>query len=208
MLGYDAATGADVPHLEPEGISPADWMELTAPPRAYGFHATLKAPFHLQAPETERHLLAATEALAKRLPTLTLARLKLVELSDFLALRNADGGKALAALAREATISLDAYRAPLGERDLARRKAAQLTDRQADYLQRFGYPYVLEEFRFHMTLTGPLPRTIAGGVRDALLVAYLQRVPDQTCVIDALSVFRQERRNERFRLIARYPFGA
>ena len=81
-----------------------------------------------------------------------------------------------------------------------------LSKRQIAYLDRFGYPYVFEEFRFHLTLTGALPQAIREPVRQALAEAYIRSVPLAPNMLDALAVVKQDRRDGRFRLIERFPF--
>ena len=80
----------------------------------------------------------------------------------------------------------------------------QLTPRQRDYLDRWGYPYVFEEFRFHMTLTGRLPAE-----RREPVVAMLRERFAATGVgplaIDAIALCRQDNPNSRFRVIGRWP---
>ena len=80
---------------------------------------------------------------------------------------------------------------------------AALTPRQRDYLDRWGYPYVFEEFRFHMTLTGRLPAE-----RREPVVAMLRERFAATGIgplaIDAIALCRQENPNSRFRVIGRW----
>ena len=45
---------------------------------------------------------------------------------------------------------------PPGAAELERRRKAGLSAAQEKMLLRWGYPYVLDEFRFHLTLTGRL----------------------------------------------------
>ena len=78
-------------------------------------------------------------------------------ISGFIAVIPAEPSAELELLAAEATKAFDPFRAPLSPEDRARRNPDKLTPRQRDYLDRWGYPYVMEEFRFHMTLTGRLP---------------------------------------------------
>src|SRR5215468_10868409 len=42
-IGYNAASGRDIPATPPVGYEHAVWDRLTEEPRRYGFHATLKA---------------------------------------------------------------------------------------------------------------------------------------------------------------------
>jgi hypothetical protein len=111
-------------------------------------------------------------------------------------------------LAAEVVTSLDHLRAPLAAADRARRLKAPLTSRQIRHLDRYGYPYVLEDFRFHMTLTGPIGEAgLRGRIRDGLARMLAHRVPAEPVAIDALTVFRQEQRDARFRIIARFALA-
>jgi hypothetical protein len=86
----------------------------------------------------------------------------------FLALRPEGPEDALWALAADVVRVTEPFRAPPGEEELARRRAAGLTERQEAMLERWGYPHVMEEFRFHVTLTGPLAPGEAAPVVEAL----------------------------------------
>ena len=90
---------------------------------------------------------------------------------------------------------------------VSRRLAAPLTPRQAQNLAHYGYPYVLDDFRFHMTLTGSLPEAKHADMVTRLAAEFAIRVPPGPLVVDAICVFRQERRDGRFRLIARLALG-
>jgi putative phosphonate metabolism protein len=207
VLGYDAARGVDVPHLPLAGIDPALWPALSAEPRAYGFHATLKAPFRLAGGMHRADLYEALEDLAPRLPSVRLPGLAVTAIGTFVALTPAGDGEDLSALALRVTSELDVLRAPLNEAELQKRLRAPLTERQRASLRRFGYPYVGEDFRFHMTLSGSLPSGQVGAVLDALRTAHAQEVQAGPVGIDALTVFEQPAPGERFRITERFPLG-
>ena len=99
----------------------------------------------------------------------------------------------------------DAYRAPPDAAELAKRHAAGLTPRQAELLARWGYPYVLDEFRFHLTLTGPIAdaaeRTRVAGLLRPLVAPLL----GQPMPVRELCLFHQPDRAAPFRLIQRFP---
>ncbi len=101
----------------------------------------------------------------------------------------------------------DAYRAPPDAAELAKRHAAGLTPRQAELLARWGYPYVLDEFRFHLTLTGSIAdateRTRVAGLLQPLVAPLL----GQPMPVRELCLFHQPDRATPFRLIQRIPFG-
>ncbi len=153
-LGWDLAQGAPVSQPTPE--LPRPLVDVTAEPRKYGFHATLKPPFRLAEGVTATDLARATERLAASLQPLDLPGLQMINLDGFLALTPLGDTAALQDLAAEVVRSLDPYRAALTPAEIARRHPERLSPRQRDLLATYGYPYVMEQFQFHLTLTGPL----------------------------------------------------
>src|SRR6266567_1747583 len=156
LLGYDAFGGDDLPF--PEGVTEVtpDWRDLTADPRKYGFHATLKAPFSLAADKTEAELFAACSAFAAIPRAIPVIEPVVGSISGFIAVIPAEPPQQLIRLAADCVTEFDSFRAPLTETDRARRNPSRLTPTQRDHLDRWGYPYVMDDFRFHMTLTGRL----------------------------------------------------
>ncbi|HTH97949.1 MAG TPA: DUF1045 domain-containing protein [Stellaceae bacterium] len=123
--------------------------DLVAQAARYGFHGTLKAPFRLAPGREARDLLAATAALAvSPLPVSLTIRDDL----GFPALMPFMEVPALNQLAERCVIELDRFRAPPDAAELARRRSNGLTDGQALMLETWGYPYVLDQFSYHMTL--------------------------------------------------------
>jgi putative phosphonate metabolism protein len=200
LLGYDAFTGGDLPF--PDGMpqmSP-DWRDLTRDPRKYGFHATLKAPLSLAPGKTEAELLAACEAFAVTPRAIPVIRPVVGSISGFIAVIPAEPSAELIRLAADCTREFDSFRAPLGAEDRARRNPSQLTPRQREHLDRWGYPYVMEDFRFHMTLTGRLDTER----REAVLTMLRNRFSTiglTMLAIDSIAVFRQENADSRFRIV-------
>ncbi|MEZ5854133.1 MAG: DUF1045 domain-containing protein [Hyphomicrobiaceae bacterium] len=208
-LGYDAATGEAIEHPTELATIDADWHGLTAEPRRYGFHATLKAPFEPRAGIDFAALQAEVARLATGLASVHLDGLEVAELGRFIALIPAAPSSTLQDLAGRLVTGLDHLRAPMSEADRARRERTPLSQRQRSYLDLYGYPYVLEEYRFHMTLTGPIED--AGRrrqIRDALAAHFQHTVPHGSTVIDAVSVFSQPRRDAAFRIVSRVPLPA
>jgi putative phosphonate metabolism protein len=201
-LGYDVAIGRAVAQPSVTEIDPERLHAITAEPRRYGFHATLKPPFAL-ADGTEAEALAAAVALANGIVAFTAPRLHLTRISGFLALTLSERCASMHDLADRCVSELDRFRAPPSAAELERRRRANLTARQDALLARWGYPYVMEEFRFHMTLTARLDAEEGAIVRAALapLVAPLCESP---LAIDAISLFHQEGAEAPFRLLERY----
>jgi len=204
MLGYDAYGGCDLPF--PDGVPP-DWRDLTEDPRKYGFHATLKAPMALADGKTEADVAAACEAFASAPRPIPIIVPVVDSISGFIAVIPATPSAELQQLAAEATREFDSFRAPLTPEDRARRNPAKLSPRQCDNLDRWGYPYVMEEFRFHMTLTGRLEasrrETVMAMLRERFAQVDLARL-----AIDRIALLRQESATSRFAIIGHWPLRA
>jgi putative phosphonate metabolism protein len=201
-LGYDCYADRDVPHWPDIILSPSQWAELTREPRTYGFHATLKPPFRLRPDRVEADLLQAFHAFAAEAPRAPTIMPAVDVLEGFVAVVPQSRSVELDALAGASVQAFDHFRAPMGAEERARRSRANLSDRQVANLDRWGYPYVFEDFRFHMTLTGRVePRD-----RPAIL-SYLQKrfgeyYDKSPLPIDCLALLRQSSPNARFRVIA------
>lgn len=146
-LGWDNRSGSE--RKSPQPV-------LTERPRKYGFHATVKPPFRLATGVSPEQLSTALETLCAELDAIALSSLQLSRIGHFFALTAPDEAECLRGLASRVVAELDGFRAPLTAEDLARRRASRLTERQDALLEQWGYPYVMEEFRFHLTLTGPV----------------------------------------------------
>ena len=201
VLGYDCYTGNDLPPREEFASDAALWRELSAEPRRYGFHATLKAPFRLAPSRTEAELIGAFASLASLDPAIGRISPEVSLISGFVAIVPRQRCAAVAALADRCTTALDAFRAPMSARERGRRVAGGLSERQMRYLERWGYPYVLEDFRFHMTLTGRLAGERASAVLAQLRSSFAAACGEQELAIDRLALLRQEGEQAPFRVL-------
>lgn len=198
VLGYDPVTGRDLSSPAPDGITAGEWAALIASPRRYGFHATLKAPFAPAQGVDEAALVAELDAFAARHAAFAAPPLTLAMHQGYAVLVPDAPSAALQRLAAACVVELDHLRAPLSEADLARRLEADLSERQRGHLAQFGYPYVLEDFQFHMTLAGPrAPET----VRAALAARFAAEVPPGPLPIAAVALFAEPERGAPFRLV-------
>ncbi len=187
------------------GIDPARLQDITGSPRHYGFHATLKAPFVLADGTSLEALDRAVEDFSRSRAPFAIT-LKVDSPSGFLAFVPAASSAALDMLAADCVEAFEAFRAPLDEAEIARRRASGLTPRQDRYLLRYGYPYMLDEFRFHMTLTERLQPL----ERDRVLAILAERATPicaEPLTIDAIATFEQPSRTAPFTLRRRFPFG-
>lgn len=199
-LGWDLARGCAVRHPDVPRIA-----RHTAEPRKYGFHGTIKPPFRLASGVTPEDLAQAVAALAQDQRRVTMQGLELVLLGGFLAFVP---GKdpALTDLAAQVVQGLDGFRAPLTEAEIARRRPDQLTDRQRALLSIYGYPYVMEEFEFHLSLSGRLDPAEAPAVQAAAEAQFAGLIP-QPFVLEDLCLCGEDA-DGRFHLLHRYALRA
>ena len=203
LLGYDAFSGEDLPFAEGVLQTAPDWRKATADPQKYGFHATLKAPFSLAPGKSEAEFLDACAAFASVPRTIPVIRPVVGSISGFIAVIPAEPPPELIQLAADCVSEFDLFRAPLTEADRARRNPSQLTPVQRGHLERWGYPYVMDDFRFHMTLTGRLD-TERRAPLLAMLTERFSAIGLKTLAIDAIALFRQDKADSRFRIVRRY----
>jgi len=201
-LGRNDHDLSELPRPQLENISAEELMRFTQEPRRYGFHATLKAPFRLLPAFDESDLVARLGQLAKTLAPVALGPLRLVTLDRFVALVPDTPLTGLQTLAAACVTELDDLRAPLQEEDLARRRRAQLDARQTELLARYGYPYVLERFRFHLTLTGPLESAETQRVTTAAAASVAWLNTEAPLRLDRLCLFVERASGEPFQRIA------
>jgi len=204
-LGWDALAGRAAEHPVITGL-PRPLAEITATPRKYGLHATIKPPFRLADTTSLAALMTDIAALCDRLEPVMLDGLTLARLGGFLALVPDGQSAALHDLAASAVTRLDHHRARLTDSELARRRTARLTPAQEALLMQWGYPHVLDEFRFHITLTGRLPREEADTVAEAL-APYLTPLLPRPYPVDSLCLMGEDDQG-LFHLVHRYPLGS
>lgn len=203
-LGRDAESGERCVSPQPEGLA-RPLADLTEAPRRYGWHGTLVAPFRLADGVSQQDVLEATRQWAQTQGPFALA-VEAATLGDFVALRpvSQDGEANIGAVAASALRSLDALRARPSAADLTRRLAAPLNERQRALLIDWGYPYVFDEFRFHMTLSNSLANA---DERTTLLAWWLAQTPALgPLAIDHAALFVEPAPGDPFVLWQRVPF--
>jgi hypothetical protein len=181
-----------------------EWADLTAAPRKYGFHGTLRAPFRLAEGTSETEVHTLLTGLAQTLRPVEMPALDVADLHGFLALvpRNPAPLNALAAAVVTATNPL---RAPLTSAEIARRRPETLTARQRLLLDQWGYPFVMDEFRFHLTLTDHLQPDEIAPLKATLAAHFAPVLPRPFCVKD-LCLFAEDAAGA-FHLLHRYTLG-
>lgn len=181
--------------------------ELTESPRRYGVHGTLKPPFELNPTNTPEDLVAVARVFTRSRAPIELPPLELAVIGKFIALTPVAESAALERLAAACVRAFEGYRTPLTKQQEDDYKLNKLTVHQEQMLEHWGYPYVMEEFRFHISLTD---RIDDDKERDAvmdLLTTLAKPVVGQAIQIRDLVIFSQEAMGQPMKPLVRIPFG-
>jgi hypothetical protein len=195
-LGRNPETGVE---CRQPGL--ASLAEQVSEPRRYGFHATLKPPMRL-AGTLDKFLRDVTQ-FCRELESFIMPSLGVTVLGRFIALCPTSDPASLHALADACVASLDAHRLPEDEAAQTRRATGR-TASQLRNLARWGYPFVMEDWRFHLTLSNPTANehlTTAAKLHFADALTLPRRVT-------GIAVFAEHVAGEPFRLLERISFGA
>jgi hypothetical protein len=188
-------------------LSATEWTALTAEPCTYGFHATLKAPFRLRGECDPDALLADVRALAASVATMPTLAPMVALISGFVAIVPRAPAPAVERLAADCVTAIDRFRLPMTAQERVKRLAAGLSRSQTAHLDRWGYPYVLEEFRFHMTLTGRIEAERRHAIHALLRDAFARHCGTEPIALDRLALVRQDEPRAPFRVIADAAVG-
>jgi putative phosphonate metabolism protein len=201
-LGRDAATGVEFDPDLPDYIQCEEWLRATESPRRYGFHATLKPPFRLAEGATYENLRAALHEFAKRHECFCAPSLHIETLGRFLALTLSVSCDEFSDLAADCVREFDRFRLPPTEAELAQRMRDSLSPREREYLLQWGYPYVLDTWKFHMSLTGSLPPEALPPLEQYLRQRFAS-VCGQALLVDSVCIFHESHPGAPFQLLDR-----
>jgi putative phosphonate metabolism protein len=205
-LGRDTEDRAVSARPVLDGFDPARLAAITAEPRRYGLHATLKPPFALADDKDIAALRADLAAFAAATAPVLLPRLQLRRLDRFLALIPSAPCPTLDDLAARCVTDFDCFRRLPPPAELARRRAAGLDPAEEAHLLRWGYPYVLDRFRFHVSLTGPLDPAEADRVTRPLAALFEPAISQPIPLAD-IALFTEPKAGAPFELIERFPLS-
>jgi hypothetical protein len=205
-LGWDIAEGRRVPHPEAMACLPAPMAALTDGARRYGLHATMKPPFRPAPGADMQALREALERFCAAHAPVQLAGLQLSRLGRFLAITLTNETAALNDLASDAVRLFDGFRAAQIDADIARHQRPGMSNAEASNLRQWGYPHVMDQFRWHMTLTSKRPAREIRQVQSALAPVIAPLLGPVTC-IDALSLVGEDQ-DGFFHLLHRVPLGS
>ena len=205
-LGYNAWRNAIVEQIKIDGLSADTFWNLTESPRRYGFHATLKAPMRLVEGVSELDLHQAAQEFSRETASVTICGLHLKWIGAFLALVPTEDTSGLHHLAGSAVRHFARFRGPTNRGGLGRRQPNGLSGPQREYLHAWGYPYIFDEFRFHMTLTGTVPADQRQAV-EAAAARHFSAWLAQPFPVDRIALFKQTNSEQPFHIVRAYPLG-
>lgn len=194
-LGRDPESGEALAQPEIAGLA-----ARTSDPRRYGLHATLKPPMQLRSGYAA--LLEDAAVLAAGTRRFALPPLRVAELGRFIALVTDRASPELAALADACVTRLDAHRVAEIPAQQAKRGEGR-SEAQRQMIARWGYPYVLDEWRFHITLSNGFE----GNDLAAAAAAYFADVLALPRAVESLAVFVQPAPEAPFELARRLPLA-
>ncbi|EGE61548.1 UNVERIFIED_ORG: hypothetical protein GGI63_001829 [Rhizobium esperanzae] len=195
--------------LEPPAVRGLGIHEIafhTAVPRRYGFHGVLKAPFHLSADMSEPQLLRDLMRYAGTFAPFQISRLEIARLGSFYSLMPSAPCEQIQYLASAIVQEFDRYRAPLSEADIERSDPDGLSAAQFANLHRWGNPYVMDEFRFHMPVTGSINAIDMPRIEPALRTIF-EPVLKEPVMVSNVALMIEEGAGGPFRVHSLHPMG-
>ncbi|MET0172410.1 MAG: DUF1045 domain-containing protein [Agrobacterium vaccinii] len=205
-LGRDVYSGQSV---EPPAVSSLGMQEIsyhTALPRRYGFHGAIKAPFRLLDEVSEAALLRALMHFAGTHQPFTLPPLEIAKLGNTYGLVPSWQSETLNFLAASVVQEFDRYRMPLSDADIERADPDRLSATQLTNLHRWGHPYVMDEFRFQMILTGGVVPADCARVEKAVRGVF-EPVLARPVEFTNLALFVEDEPGAPFRVHSLHPMG-
>lgn len=195
----------DLPVIK--GLSSTKVTDIIAPAKFYGFHGTLKPPFHLKTIDLEPALVSHLSLFARGESSFVIPRLRLEKIGQFIALTPSKKNNDINRLADQCVRTFDSYRQPESEAQMEKRRKKGLSCRQEELLNIWGYPYVFDEFRFHLTLTGPIQdESVMNTVYQELKQRLALCTGLSNLVVSSVCLFVQDSRTSPFKFHSRYPF--
>ena len=187
------------------GIDRDRLLNLTQSANRYGFHATLKPPMALVEGASEADLRAEISSFAGEHQPIDLGRPELASLDGFLALMVAENDQ-LQDFAAHVVERFDVFRAPMSTKEHAARASRNLSERQLELLGAYGYPYVFDQFRFHMTLSDRLDPAAAAEITQAAQT-WFAPVLEAPLLLDRLALYHEPETGKSFNRIADFKLG-
>jgi hypothetical protein len=172
-----------------------------------GLHAVFRNHFRLREGIGTDALKGRLISFARRRRPVETGPLTLARAGRYLVLRPVEAKPALDWLAAQCVAAFDGYVTASGSAEKEAHDDEALNDHQRLLLNSFGDPHVLSEYRFQITLTGPLDGAHLERVAQALW-PMLEEICADGVLVDGLSLCGQSDGRTPMRLLGRYRLGA
>jgi hypothetical protein len=203
-----ANDGVTLQAFSDAGLSGTSFAKLApAPGRYTGLHALFRAPFALRDGVGLDAVKARLVNFAARRKPVATGPLTLSRAGRFLVLRPVEATPSLDWLAAQCVAAFEDFAAPPSDAEREHYASPKLSDYQRLLLESFGDPYVLSEYRFSITLTGPLDANHLDRVAQALW-PVLEEICASGVNVDGLSLFGDSGGRSPMRLVGGYCLGA
>ena len=204
-LGWDPYKGVETTKSDLSKLpSFKKFSSLVLTPKQYGFHGTIKAPFKLKNEYTYNDLENKVREISKQIHSFYFDQLIIKKLGNFIGLIPTNNLK-INAVSNKFVEELDYLRDELSESEIKKRKPHKLTSNQKQMLFKWGYPYVFDEFKFHLTLTSKLNVVEIDEVFRSLQ-NILKQVNLNKISFNNICIFGQKN-DEKFYFVKRFNFN-
>ena len=204
-FGWDAYLGVTVAHPVFCNLT-CDIKEITSTPSKYGLHGTLKPPFSLAPNRSVDELCSSIFKIAKSVKKFEIPSIDLTILGGFIAIVPTVKSNTMHSLAKKCVKDLDGFRVTESIENLKKRRAVGLTSSEENNLLKWGYPYVLDDFRFHLTLTSKLLPDVSSNV-FSVLSSELQTVLTAPLLIGKISLVGEHNMHGKFEVIEEFSLA-
>jgi hypothetical protein len=205
-LGRNVYSGEMVEPPSVRGLGIHEIAFHTAVPRRYGFNATLKAPFRLAEQVSESAMLRDLMRFSGTMKPFDIPRLEVKRLGNAFGLVPSEPCPQIDMLASSVVQAFDPYRAPLLEAEIERSNPDSLSAVQFVNFYRWGNPYVLDEFRFQMMLTGTVSAADMPRM-EKVLRDFFEPVLSVSVPVANIALMIEEGSGGPFRVHSLHPMG-
>ena len=200
-----ANDGATLQAFSASGLPGSGFAKIPAAPGRYtGLHALFRTPFALREDVGLDDLKSRAISFAARRTAVETGPLTLARSGRYLVLRPIEQQPAIDQLAAQCISAFEDFAVPDGDNGADNK---HLSEYQRRLLKSFGHPHVKSEYRFCITLTGPLDAAHLERVSQALW-PVLEDICASGVTVDGLSLFGDPGDRTSMRLLGRYGLAS
>lgn len=204
-FGYDASRNAYTKNTLVPGMPKEHHDAAVTTARRSGFNIILTGPFQLTAGMPEELLKTTISLYCQSLSTLQTGPLSIIETAHKLSISAQEISPQVQKLADDIVLEFNAFRLPANPLPEDSPIRAALTPGQLKNLIEWGQPYIFEELKFQIPLTGRLPEKMSGPLKSFLEGRFIECLKTGF-EIDNLSLFRLSGTKDPAELVDQFNF--